>query len=210
LHDGLGQQLTGIGYLAESLRSDLQERAPLLVGQARRLVQATQQALDQMRKIAKGMLPVEIDPLGLMSALEQLVESTQQLYGIRGSFCCPHPVAVPDATLATELFRIAQEAVGNIARHSQGQSLEITLAVNENVLCLAIRDDGVGIANRGSKADGLGLRIMRYRAGLIGASLEFQGLETGGTIVTCRLALEDEDDRSSHAAEDDVQGSDRR
>jgi signal transduction histidine kinase len=91
--------------------------------------------------------------------------------------------------VATHVFRIAQEAVTNAVTHAQAQQISLALTKDAaDRLQLAVRDDGVGLSRiRRSRSRGLGLRIMRYRAGVIGAELCVEPAEARGTIVTCTL-----------------------
>ena len=105
------------------------------------------------------------------------------------TFRCDEAVPVEDSVIATHLYRIAQEAVTNALRHGQAQNITISLASENQRIKLAIRDDGVGIRQtQGQDAGmGMGLPIMRYRAGLINAAVDVVPGEGGGTLVTCIL-----------------------
>jgi signal transduction histidine kinase len=187
LHDGLAQELIGLGFLTAALNNELQGPATRAAGLAQDIAQALQHAIDSVRKIAKGLVPVEIDAEGLMAALEQLAENSQKRYTIPCRFCCRRPVAVEDNHIATQLYRVAQEAVSNAARHACAQHIEIELASQRGAVVLSIRDDGAGLPVDVNQADGMGLRIMRHRADLIGAELHVATTDRGGTDVVCRL-----------------------
>lgn len=191
LHDGLGQLLVGASYLTNALRKDLAEKS---APEARRLKQIEaliNEAITQSRNLARGVHPVEPEPNGLMVALGKLAEQTKKLFHIRCDFKCGRPVMIKDNQLATHLFRIAQEAVTNAIKHGRPKRIRIRLARAPDQISLAIQDDGAGIADQRPKKPGLGLTIMRYRAGIIGGTLTVQKESGGGTVVACRVTLFD-------------------
>jgi two-component system sensor kinase FixL len=94
---------------------------------------------------------------------------------------------LPDNATATQMFRIAQEAVTNALRHGNPRQVRVTLFADPKDLRLRIRDDGVGFSGNLDHRNGLGLRIMEYRAGLIGGDLRVGPVAGGGTVVTLTL-----------------------
>jgi signal transduction histidine kinase len=149
--------------------------------------------------LTKGLFPVEVDSEGLMAALAELAETVSAQSGKQCMFRCQQTVEVTGNDVATHLFRIAQEATNNAIRHSSAERITISLRVGEGCLVLEIRDDGIGIrppAVRGS--DGIGLRIMRYRANVLGGTLTIAAPVGGGTLVTCKVR--DGDIYARHAA----------
>jgi len=194
LHDGLGQELTGLGYLAESLYCDLRNRSAAETEMADKLARGIEQALDQTRTIARGLIPVEVDADGLVSALEQLAARTEDRCGILCRFHCSQPVPVVDAA-ANQLFRIAQEAVNNAVKHGRAGQVTVELSAEDRQITLRVLDNGAGIPQDLEQTTGMGLRIMHYRARVIGARLDIRPAETGGTLLTCTLFQDDYDDR---------------
>ena len=186
LHDGLGQELTGLGFLSQSLSDLLKD--PEEARRASRLTEGLRRALDQIRGLAKGVSPVAPESDGLMSALQQLSESTASVYGVPCRFECPNAVNVENNAVAVHLYRIAQESVTNAAKHGKPGAITITLKNTEEGVVLSVADNGSGIAAGNGNGTGSGLRIMRYRANTIGASLRIEPVPGGGTCVTCILA----------------------
>ena len=137
----------------------------------------------QARSLARGLAPIDIDSAGLLRALQDLADRTQQTYDVRCVFECPQPVAITNSFRATHLYRIAREAVHNALKHAKANRIVIEVRDGDSVQ-LAVRDDGIGI-NSDRFTEGEGLRIMRYRAGLIGGSISIKDATSGGTIVTC-------------------------
>jgi PAS domain S-box-containing protein len=186
LHDSVGQELTGLGLMAHSLAQRLPDAAvekPI----ARRLVAGLDAVHQKVRELSRGLIPVHVESRGLSAALDDLAVRTTEASGISVTAECPEWIELPDHATATELFRIAQEAVGNALRHGRPRHVRLTLLPEPNGLRLRIKDDGVGIQTGPDKRDGLGLRIMRYRAGLIGGILQITPSQEGGTVVTCTL-----------------------
>ncbi len=103
-------------------------------------------------------------------------------------FDCPEPVLVADNLIATHLYLIAQEAVHNAVKHARCQNIRISVESN-HLLVLRVQDDGIGIPDQPTENhSGLGLRIMRNRAAIIGATLTIEPAKPAGTVVTCTLA----------------------
>jgi signal transduction histidine kinase/PAS domain-containing protein len=187
MHDGLSQQIAGIALLAGGLAENLRSVDAALHEKAIALRQAAEDAKRQSRILTKGLMPVEVAPDGLMHALGDLAERTQQTYGIECAFKCAAPVPVSNSFVATHLYRIASEAVHNAVKHAQPQHIWIELrqSVREE---LVVRDDGVGLdAKALYNSHGEGLRIMRHRASLIGARLTLEPGAERGTVLICTL-----------------------
>jgi len=188
LHDSVGQELTALnilaGDLAETLRSDPSNASPL----AERLVRGLQRSQRELRAVMRGLLPVSVDAEGLMAALSDLATRTQREGKATCVFDCPKPFLVEDNLIATHLYLIAQEAVHNAVKHSRCQNIRISVDW-DHLLVLRVRDDGIGMPSQPTERyGGLGLRIMRNRAAIIGATLTIQPAEPTGTLVTCALA----------------------
>ncbi len=188
LHDGIGQELTGLTMLTQRLVGELDGRDPPHANAATKIRAGLEQALSHVRAMSKGLVPVEIDAEGLMQALEDLAARTSELNGIVCNFECPRPVAIADDQTAMHLYRMSQEAVTNAVKHGRPQHIVIRLDVEGDCTTLRVIDDGTGFRAPPEKIAGTGLRIMRYRADLIGAQLEISAARPQGTIVTCSVA----------------------
>lgn len=183
LHDDLGQRLTGLGLLSQSLSDQLKETDQ---GKpAKRLRDGLEEALQQIRGLVKGVFPVELDSEGLMAALAQLAAGMGADSGISCRFECPTRVLVPDNRLAMHLYRIAQEAVTNALKHGRPRLIVIRLEETPGEVRLSISDDGAGMPPPSERKEGAGLRIMRYRAAAIAATLKIESNPGGGTLVRC-------------------------
>ncbi len=188
LHDGAGQQLTGLAYMAEALQNQLREKALPETQLAERLVATVKKAQTLIRGYSRGLIPVDIDAEGLRFALERLAADTESASGIHCTCHCPQLVRIENNHVATQLYRIAQESVTNALRHANAQHIALELTADKAVLRLSILDDGIGLPSENNN-DGYGLRIMKYRAGLIGASLHIQPELPQGTRITCKLPI---------------------
>jgi signal transduction histidine kinase len=186
LHDSLGQTLTGVGMLSEGLRQRLLATDAGTAETAAEIARQTQLALDQVRQLAKSLFPVDVDAESLLAALRDLASATTALHRIDVRVEGELPRTLHDGKIATELYRIAQEAVTNTVKHAQAKTVTIRLERGNDLIRLVVADDGVGIP-RLDRGDGAGLRIMRYRATSIGASLAVERGPSRGTVVTCTL-----------------------
>jgi PAS domain S-box-containing protein len=187
LHDGLGQQLAGISCLSNILMKNLTDKESPEAATATRISKLLDSAVAQTRGLARGLHPVEPEPTGLMSALEELAASITELFHVACEFECLRPVRITDNIMATHLYRIAQEAVTNALKHGHAAKIKIGLSATPERIILAIADDGVGFRRSAGKKTGLGLRIMSYRAGMIGGTLVVRKKRKRGTEVTCAL-----------------------
>ncbi len=185
LHDSVGQQLTGLGYLAKSLIRRLAKHMSPEVETAETILDGIQDAIAEVRRVVRGLAPVEVDEYGLRAALQDLARSVSERFSVDCRFCCVANIAVEDHNVATELYRIAQEAINNAVKHSQPKHVRIDLDVSARDLVLRVQDDGCGMS-RQSENDGMGMRIMRYRSKMIGAELNVSS-SPDGTSVTCKL-----------------------
>ena len=190
LHDGLGQLLAGTAYLTGVLQQELATKAPPQARQLHRIQEVINEAIGVTRNLARGLHPVEPVPNGLMIALQSLAHATERLFRVRCRFVCRRSVLIQDNTQATHLFRIAQEAVTNSIKHGRARRILVQLRETSKAIQLIVKDDGHGFSRQAGKLSGAGLRIMRYRAGIIGASVVFQARPGDGTAVVCTLPIE--------------------
>ena len=189
LHDGLCQYLAGIACVTGSLRDDLSERFQPEAETAAELHELLRDAIVQARNIARGIAPVHMDEAGLASALEDLAASTRRLQSIDCTFESDGDVLIGNREMAVHLYRIAQEATSNAVRHGLASIVNIRLAIRDGRVILTIEDNGVGIDPSSQPGSGMGLRSMRYRAGVLDGALEISPLPDGGTRVCCRAPL---------------------
>jgi signal transduction histidine kinase len=154
------------------------------------IVRLVSQANTRAREMSRGLMPVVLDSAGLMAALADLAQSTERVFRIGCPFRCDRPVEVADNKTATQLYRIAQEAVANAIKHSRADRIEITLSEGDGEIILSIRDNGIGIPdNISGKSTGMGLLTMSHRARMMGGVLAVEHDDFGGTIVRCQVPV---------------------
>jgi PAS domain S-box-containing protein len=183
LHDGVGQELTGLGMMADALLTALRSRSAPETEVAEKLVRGLKRNVGNVRALSRGLNPVDVGPHGLQAALHELTRRASELYGLPCSFHAESEVDVASSDIATQLYRIAQEAINNAAKHSQATEVKISLSRDDGNIHLRVLDDGLGIPP-GVQA-GIGMRSMGYRAGVIGGELRIEHRDEGGTIVQC-------------------------
>lgn len=187
LHDGLCQQLTGIAFLVRALQQKLEASGQDVSGYAQQINVLLKEAVTQARNLSHGLYPVDPQPQGLMVALKELAATVENVFKIECRFGCPMPVLLRENSVATHLYRIAQEAVQNAIRHGKASKISIELAMVRNFTRLSVKDNGVGFADGNAAEAGMGLRTMHHRAQVIGGSLRIQPQRSGGTQVDCEL-----------------------
>jgi PAS domain S-box-containing protein len=188
LHDVLGQHLTGVAFLCKVVEQKLANRRQPEAGETAQITQLVNEAIHKTRELSRGLLPVDADAQGLMSALEQRVGEVEKLFGVTCRFHCEEPVLIRDGSVATQLYLIAQEAVNNAVKHGDPGEIDISLTKAVSGITLRIEDDGVGLPQDSWRSRGMGLRIMNYRAKTIGASLRIERGHNGGTVITCHAS----------------------
>lgn len=187
IHDDLGQQVTGLSMLAEALAQHLGHDASPHKDTAGQLAAGLGRLRQLAQRLSRGLVPTEVGRAGLRAALQELVTRTCEQAGVACTLDFPGEVSARDDATATHLLRIAQEAVNNAVRHSQANNVQVHLVRQAEAILLSIRDNGVGIAELPKTHEGIGIRLMRNRAGLIGGRLEIGPAAGGGTLVTCTV-----------------------
>ena len=200
LHDGLCQHLAGIEFRLLGLQQKLTGKSGQQAAETAELAKLVREGIEQTRVLAHGLSPVMLEPDGLMNALQQLAANTEKSFNITCAFNCPAPVLIHDNATAAHLCRIAQEAVHNAIRHGKAKFIVINLLTQNGRIVLGVRDVGIGLPVPGHKHQGMGLRIMQYRAGMVGGSLVVRQEPEGGTSVTCSLGADRVEKKSSDPA----------
>ena len=172
LHDGLGQHLTGIAFMAKVHEAKLAEQKRSKTDDAAKIVKLVNEAIHKTRELARGLLPVVSDSQGLMSALQLWAAEVEDLFGISCRFQCDTPVLIHDDTMATHLYHIAQEAVNNAIKHGRSAKDPDSAGSRPGRGTLVIKTMATGLRRTREGAQGMGLHIMNYRAGMIGGTLE--------------------------------------
>ena len=185
LHDGVCQQLAGIAFLTSTLAEELAEDGVGQSPQAEKISGMINEVIDQTRGVARGLFPVRLDEKGLVAALEELASNAREIFKINCRFVVEGTPPVVENEIALHLYYIVLEALGNAAKHSQGANVDISLQPSGDRWLLTIHDDGVGFLLPTRNEEGMGLRILHYRARVIGATLNLHSQPGSGTTVTC-------------------------
>jgi signal transduction histidine kinase len=185
LHDSLGQQLTGIAIMTKALEQKLRRQGRIEAADAKEIASLVNQAVEETRQLSHGLHPVALDENGLMSALQSLATTTQNLFRVSCVFRCNRPVLVSDASTAVHLYRIAQEAVTNAVRHGEPRNILIELNGQDGKASLLVTNDGRAFPERPPEHMGMGLQVMRHRAEMIGGVVEVHCGASGGTELRC-------------------------
>lgn len=189
LHDGVCQQQSGIVFLSEILADKLEDDHRPEVAEARRITELINAVNKQTRNVARGLFPVRLEENGLVSALHELTKNTGDFFKVQCVFQSKTSVVITDDNTANHLYYIAQEAMINAIKHGEAKHIEVELGKAGKEGCfLSVRDDGAGLLPESSRNTGMGIRIMKYRARMIGAELEVRPRSGRGTEVVCRLA----------------------
>lgn len=185
LHDGLGQELTGLSLLLKGLEVQLSREAQRYLPQVKKISDLLAQAIQSTRSLARGLAPVNLERGGLSEALKHLAARCTDLYSLQCTFTVgEQKLPDLDESAATHLFRIAQEATTNAARYARAAKIDIDLRVSGRRLQLSIADDGIGLSTGLSRGrPGMGLRIMEYRARMLGGTLSFEEPGRGTRVV---------------------------
>jgi two-component system sensor histidine kinase UhpB len=185
LHDQVGQELTAVLLLLSRLHTRAPDELRPTVLDVQDSVRAS---LEDLRRIAIELRPEALDDLGLVSALSVLCDRFAQQSGL--DVACRIGEVLPELPASTELviYRVAQEALTNVARHSGSDRAELSLQPRDSQIVLTVRDHGEGLP--AGRPPGSGIRGMRERAGLVGAALEIQDADPGpGTEVRLQLPI---------------------
>lgn len=187
MHDSIGQVLTGVAIKSKGLALKLKDKSPDEAKGALAISKLANQAIAQMRDLARMLYPVDIETGGLVSALQTLASNAEKILDVKCQFLCTEPVSVRNLIEAKQLYRIAQEAVTNAAKHGQAKKITLELRSNKDLCILSVSNDGLSFQPASGSTDGLGLKIMEYRANLIGGVLAIGKGNKNGTVVTCTV-----------------------
>jgi signal transduction histidine kinase len=187
LHDELGQVLTALRIDAIWLKERLRETDTTASERALAMCDLIDKTIDEVRGMATRLRPGVLDDLGLTEALEWYTNDFEKRTEIACMFK-HHNVSNVNDLVATAAYRITQEALTNVARHSLATQVEVTLRAKEGMLTLAVVDNGRGfISEELAESDCLGMAGMRERASLMGGNLEIQSRAGIGTQIYCML-----------------------
>jgi signal transduction histidine kinase len=194
MHDQLGEQLTALGLHVRGLQQAVKD-SPALAARAAMLERVTQELDRSVDELVWALRPTALDDLGLRAALENYLHDWSSRVGVAAEL---HTAGLADGRLSTEiettLYRIAQEALNNVAKHAKASNVAVLLERRPEHISLVIEDDGVGFDSSGPSrpSHGFGLLGMQERAALVGANLEIESEPGAGTSILVRIATPQE------------------
>lgn len=187
LHDGLCQHLTATLLNCSALEYQMKATAAPDLGSVEKIRGAVEKSIGMAYEVARGLCPVNIESDALVPALHDLCRAVRQRNGIGCKLQADHEINVVTPAISMHLYRIASESLTNAVKHSGCSEIFVKLCIDKADLVLEIADNGKGVPDNAEFSRGMGLNIMKYRAGLIGGVLEINSSQTGGTRVVCRL-----------------------
>lgn len=189
LHDGVGQILAGALMRSKTLEGELRTGSTPDLAEVVRLTELLATALQSTRGVSSLLYPMELESEGLVTALRIMAQRLSEQFGVPCHVDLKASVSPDMKGALIELYRIAQEAVTNAMRHGRCSWVRVRLRWSEEMVDLQIENDGPEIAPQPGDFDGMGCRIMRYRANLVGATLSINPRQEGGCLVSCHRNL---------------------
>jgi two-component system sensor kinase FixL len=186
LHDGIGQELTAIGYLFGVLVKKIRHGELPGEQEAEAVMNQLDQAKNHVRLLAKGLSPVNLERNGIAIAMDELCRSAERIYGIGCTADCDD-ITIRDNSKATHIYYIIQESLNNAVKHGRSKNIKIMVKRRGQGLFFSVVDDGVGLPEVDANREGLGMMFMKYRADIIGGALNVNRRKPSGTIVTCLI-----------------------
>lgn len=187
LHDGLGQRIIALKLRLENIKSADQCETMRMVKEVKNSVDET---IDEVRRMSHDLMPAVLYEFGIATALRNLLEEVSENSGVRGKFSSEGKVEELNKTTKIYLYRIAQEALNNVLKHSGASRIELSIVKDNDQLVMLIEDDGIGFDPMG--ASGNGLHNMRERSGLLQGYLRIDTIPGGGTKVRVTIPLEEQ------------------
>lgn len=175
--------------MSQVLEQKLAPKSKADAARVAEIARHVREAISQTRLLARGLFPVTLESEGLESALEELAVNTEKIFGINCRLVFHGDVKITDVAGATHLYRIAQEAVSNAFKHGKAKNVTIELDSGPERISLSVKDNGIGFSPKTGKNKGMGLRIMQYRAAMLGGTLAIESDENGGTRVLCSVPI---------------------
>jgi len=194
LHDDLGQKLSGVALMLKGLERRLGKQrstdAKAAAGEAAKIHDLVQEAMNHASDLAHDLATLDLKQNNLPDALKDLSDHVKDVFDISCKFKVEGDIPQLESGTINQMYKIAQEAVTNAFKHGKARKVDLSLANGSDKLVLKIKNDGLPFPDLESRSTGMGLKIMNYRASIIGASLEIKGTGASGTLVTCSLPVE--------------------
>lgn len=190
IHEDLCQRLTGIAALSTSLSKRLHESAPAEANLSAEITDELKQSLSNALQLADELQHVSLQQHGFVAAVRKLADRVQRQSGIKSVVHEVGMETAPDISIATQLYRIIQEAAQNSVRHAQATQITIELVCTGAYFQISVEDNGNGNAEAIANSPGMGLRIIHYRSEMIGAQLQILPAKSQGVRLVCRCPIQ--------------------
>ena len=187
LHDEFGQVLTAMGLMLERARRHLPDDAPLR-GELREIAEIAQTMLNQVRSLSQTLHPSILEQAGLESTIDWYLSTVERQLGISVSYEREGPSILINSTASIHVYRVMQEALNNVARHSGAKEAWVKLRSKDRMIEMDVEDHGRGI-DAAARRRGLGVIAMRERAEMLGGTIEFLRPPEGGTLVRLKVPI---------------------
>ena len=188
LHDEFGQILTAIGSMLSRARSHAPEGSSLRA-ELMEVSDVAQSTLEKVRGLSQALHPVMLDEAGLESTVDSYLPTLERQTGVHISYEKTGARFPVNGSAGVHIYRVLQEALNNVVRHSGSKQAWVRLRFLSNVLELEVEDHGKGLVDRGAR-QGIGMVAMRERAGLVGGTIQFLNPIEGGTLIRLRVPVE--------------------
>ncbi|MEX0648542.1 MAG: PAS domain S-box protein [Balneolaceae bacterium] len=187
LHDGLGQMLTGIRMVTENLAKKMKTKSLSQADEVKQISAMVQEADEYARSLTRGMVQIDLENKGLRTALEELCQQSEKMFSIRCTYSETGSMVIDNHTAALHIYRIVQEAINNAVKHGKAKNICVRMSNSGQHTSVVIDDDGVGFGPDfpANSKKGMGIQIMKYRAGILGGILELIRTKDDLTRVRC-------------------------
>jgi signal transduction histidine kinase len=190
IHDDLGQTLTALKMDVIGLMERTSDNAPAGAAMRERVLATLDATVKSVQRISSELRPSILDDLGLSEAIESEARAFEERTGIECEISLPEEAGRVSSVVATAVYRIIQETLTNVARHSNAARVELRIRFRDSDVLVEVRDDGRGITSQEvGSARSLGLIGIRERAELVGGTARFEGIAGRGTIVSIRIPM---------------------
>lgn len=189
LHDRLAQHLTGIVFKAELLKLRLSEEMSGSASGVDEIIELVNTAVNKTREIAKELVPVDINPGGLLTAVENLRDIMKFSAGVNVLIRWDSSISINGELTVSSLYYIIKESILNSVENNEASNIVISASRDSSTCTIEIKDDGMDFEMIDRERNRLFLGLIRYRSWLIGASTAVSGNPGGGICITCRFRL---------------------
>lgn len=191
IHDHLASNFSGLALMGRGMLNQIRGNPDYRVEpeMIEYIIEQARVGADKARVLARGLNPVKIEERGLEAALDELTHQVETMTDISCHLVYGSDLHVLEPALASQLYRIANEAVTNAMKHSGAIRIEISVENSGDTLSLRVRDDGRGMPSVDPDGEGMGIHIMKYRAGIIHGSVAIDSSPDEGTSVVCRVPI---------------------